>query len=133
MELRIPKDLPLIYLSIGTDILSNKRIEKNINNEKFIYRILSPQEAQIFEKIKNHSRKVEFLSGRFCAKESITKALKYKPNFNQITILSSDVKIDQNLESKIKKKLNLKEFKLKVSISHEKEFTISFCLAVLIK
>ncbi|MFN3478652.1 MAG: holo-ACP synthase [bacterium] len=138
MELRIPESIglvnPNLSFRIGTDIVKNQRISKNLSNHRFISRIFSAQEIKIFEKIKNVKRKIEFLSGRFSAKESITKALNYKLNFNQITILpGSFVEIDQPLKNKINKLLNSKDFYLSVSISHENDYTISFCLAVFIR
>ncbi len=122
MELRNGKNLTL---KTAVDIIKNSRITKLVDNPKFINRILSKKEIQIFNKIKNFQRRVEFLAGRFSAKESITKALNYKPNFNQIHIINNQVELPSNL----KKKLNIKY--ITVSISHEREFTISNCIVLI--
>jgi len=124
MELRILQNL---FINIGIDIVENQRIAKNMENPKFIQRILSEKEQQIFENIKNKNRKVEFLAGRFSAKESITKALNYKPNFNEMTIKESSVEILPSLKEKLKKILNIKDLAINVSISHERNYTISIC------
>ncbi|MCS7243424.1 MAG: holo-ACP synthase [Candidatus Calescibacterium sp.] len=131
MELRNTENL---VITIGTDILKNERIKKNIKNISFIKRILSDKEMQTFKRIKNINRKLEFIAGRFCAKESITKAVKYKLNFNQISINhDSTVELDQVISEKIEKILGTTNFDIQLSISHEREYTISTCLLILKK
>ncbi|WP_107839633.1 holo-ACP synthase [Metasolibacillus meyeri] len=59
---------------IGLDIIELERIEKAMQrSEKFTLRILSPREQALFAKLSN-ARKVEFLAGRFAAKEAYAKA-----------------------------------------------------------
>ncbi|MEN3015323.1 MAG: holo-ACP synthase [bacterium] len=131
MEIRKTKN---IDISIGTDIINNQRIKKHINDPKFIQRILGDKEIQIFSKFTNERRKIEFLAARFSAKESITKALKFKPVFNKINILTdSSILIQPEYLSQIKKNLNFKNLQIKVSISHEKEYTISNCIILYTK
>lgn len=127
MELRNEKN---ININIGTDIIQNSRIKNYINNKKFIDRVLGDKEKTIFYNLKELNRKVEFLAGRFSAKESITKALYYKPNFNKINIVNKTVQIDNNYLEKIKLILKIKKLEIKISISHEKEYTVSSCLAI---
>ncbi|MCS7165528.1 MAG: holo-ACP synthase [Candidatus Calescibacterium sp.] len=120
-------------ITIGTDIVKNERIERNIDNLSFIKRILSPKEIEIFNKIKSKQRKIEFLAGRFSAKESIVKAINYKLNFNEISIDSNaNVEITGNLEN-ILTTLGVKRIHFKASISHEREYTVSTCIALLEK
>jgi len=130
MELRILKNLQIndLFINIGTDIVENKRIEKNIQNYKFINRILNEKELELFKNIKNLRRRVEFLAGRFSAKESITKALNYKPNFNEIYIKDTIVEISLSMQKVIEEKLKLNNLLINVSISHERNYTISFCI-----
>lgn len=60
---------------IGTDIVELKRIQTiQERQEKFIDRILTPNERAKYETL-THSRKVEFLAGRFAAKEAFSKAV----------------------------------------------------------
>lgn len=59
---------------IGLDIIEMERIEKMINNQpKFVIRILTDKERMTFDTLKK-SRQVEFLAGRFAAKEAFSKA-----------------------------------------------------------
>lgn len=59
---------------IGLDLVEMDRIEKMINRtDKFQQRILTVRELEIFETLSG-TRKVEFLAGRFAAKEAFSKA-----------------------------------------------------------
>ena len=59
---------------IGLDLVEIVRIEKAINRtEKFQQRILTNRELAIFETLSG-TRRVEFLAGRFAAKEAFSKA-----------------------------------------------------------
>lgn len=60
---------------IGLDIIEIERIEKAMaRTDKFKNRILTEREIAIFTTY-SPSRKVEFLAGRFAAKEAFSKAL----------------------------------------------------------
>ncbi len=129
MELRISEN---INIATGIDIVDNRRIRKKIRDQKFIQRVLSPTEIESFERIKNEKRKVEFLAGRFSAKESITKALKFKPNFKNITVIPfSTVQIEKIYLEKIKNELKVKDLRINISISHETNYTVSMSLILL--
>lgn len=59
---------------IGLDIVEIERIKKiNARGHKFRQRILSLRELQIYEQL-SVSRQIEFLAGRFAAKEAFSKA-----------------------------------------------------------
>lgn len=59
---------------IGLDLVELERIEKAMTRtEKFQQRILTERELAIFQPL-SPSRKVEFLAGRFAAKEAYSKA-----------------------------------------------------------
>lgn len=59
---------------IGLDLVELERIEKMmLRSKKFVERILTEKEQQIFETLP-HARQVEFLAGRFAAKEAYSKA-----------------------------------------------------------
>lgn len=63
-----------MILGIGLDIVELDRIEKALKrSEKFSKRILTERELKIFDTLSDH-RKVEFLAGRFAAKEAYSKA-----------------------------------------------------------
>lgn len=59
---------------IGLDIVELSRIEKAISrSERFVTRILTEREVAIFTNL-SKGRQVEFLAGRFAAKEAYAKA-----------------------------------------------------------
>ena len=59
---------------IGLDIVELERIEKIMKRtDAFAKRILTERELAIFEQL-SKQRKVEFLAGRFAAKEAYSKA-----------------------------------------------------------
>ena len=57
---------------IGCDILSIKRIEDKLKNEKFLERFFSCEEIELFKQRKFN---VQTVTGNFCAKEAYVKAL----------------------------------------------------------
>ncbi|WLR51051.1 holo-ACP synthase [Bacillus tianshenii] len=59
---------------IGLDIVELQRIKRMVEKERFVLRILTNQEREKFQKLEGH-RKVEFLAGRFAAKEAYAKAV----------------------------------------------------------
>ena len=76
---------------IGIDIVANKRIKKLLKNEKFIKRILSDEELATFNTFTLEKRKVEYLAGRFTAKEALVKAIGSQDgefNFNRVSVLN---------------------------------------------
>ncbi len=102
---------------IGTDIISKKRID----NSNVKTRFLNDDELKILEGL-NGDDQIDFISGRWAAKESIIKASNKKITFSQISILKSEsgqpvVYIDGEYKENIK-----------VSISHEKDYTVAFSI-----
>lgn len=60
---------------IGIDMIELDRINKAVErNEAFPARILTKMELAQFENLKGH-RKIEYLGGRFAAKEAYAKAI----------------------------------------------------------
>ena len=60
---------------IGIDIVEFQRIRQIKEIEKFVERILSEDEKKVYNSQKNENRKIEYLAGRFAAKEAIYKAM----------------------------------------------------------
>ena len=59
---------------IGLDIVELKRIKRILERQsKFVDRILTEKEKEVYEKLSSN-RKVEYLAGRFAAKEAFSKA-----------------------------------------------------------
>ncbi len=102
--------------NIGIDIIENERIEKHISSE-FINMVLTQNEKILYFSKIGH-KKIEFLCGRFAAKEAIIKAVNHleNPHFLDIEILS------QKNGAPI---ATFKNYKLIVSIAHEKHYTIA--------
>ena len=66
---------PYMILGIGLDLVELDRIEKaHSRSEKFAERILTKRELAILDTL-SAARQVEFLAGRFAAKEAYAKAL----------------------------------------------------------
>lgn len=66
----------MIY-GIGIDLTEKKRIRKLLINHssRFVERILTCEEQLIYQSFQSFEKKIEFLGGRFSAKESYSKAL----------------------------------------------------------
>ncbi|CAG9623371.1 holo-ACP synthase [Sutcliffiella rhizosphaerae] len=63
-----------MIIGTGIDIVELARIEKLMNRQpNFVDRILTDKEKEKFKTLKGN-RKVEFLAGRFAAKEAYSKA-----------------------------------------------------------
>lgn len=60
---------------IGLDIIELDRIDESLQkSDRLAKRVLTPQERENFDQLGSHKRKVEFLAGRFAAKEAFSKA-----------------------------------------------------------
>ena len=79
---------------IGIDIIELDRIKNSIEkNNRLIKRILTNHEQAIYGKLASVSRQVEFLAGRFAAKEAFAKATGTgigKLSFQDIAVNSTD-------------------------------------------
>lgn len=63
-----------MIIGIGIDIVEIQRIKNLVErNERFVERILTLKEREKYDSLKMN-RKIEFLSGRFAAKEAYSKA-----------------------------------------------------------
>lgn len=64
----------VVIIGIGLDVIELERIEKAVKrNRKFVNRILTPLEREHYVKL-SERRQIEYLSGRFAAKEAYAKA-----------------------------------------------------------
>ncbi len=119
-------------LGNGVDIIENSRIKRLISNKKFIQRIYSRSEIKISKKIKN---KESYFAKRFAAKEAFVKSLgtgfKNGINFKDISILNTangkpKILLNNRIKKIIDKKLKLNKFKIFLSLSDEKKYSIAF-------
>ena len=119
---------------IGVDIIHNKRINRSIKNKTFINRTFSINEIIKSKKFLN---KTNYFAKRFAAKESFVKAVgsgfRDGINFKDIEISNNKLGkpyyiINKKIKNFLKKKMNLNNFSLFLSISDEKEYSIAFTI-----
>lgn len=79
---------------IGIDLIELNRIDRALaKNARFVDRILTTNEKKLYEALQQHNRKLEFLAGRFAAKEAFAKATGRgigKLSFTHIEILRNE-------------------------------------------
>jgi len=109
--------------SIGIDIVEFSQIKEKINN-RFIDRILSKEEKKKYESITNEQRKLEYISGRFAAKEAYTKV--YKKFDTHLNFVDVEVLNDELGAPYIKSKYKPKD-EILVSISHSRNYVVAIC------
>ena len=124
----------MTILGIGVDIIKNNRIKLSLKNKKFINRIYTKNEIINSRQTRN---KVNYFAKRFAAKESFSKALgtgiRLNFNFKDIEILHDKLgkpyyKKTKKINDIIYKKFNIKNYNLFLSISDEKDYSISFTI-----
>lgn len=116
----------LIY-GIGLDLIELKRIEKAIlKNKRFITRILTQNEFDLYDSLPTIKRKIEFLAGRFAAKEALAKSVGTgigQLSFQDIEILKQD-----NGAPYVQVK-GYEHLSFHVSITHTKEYAAAQVVA----
>ncbi|SFB24313.1 MULTISPECIES: holo-ACP synthase [unclassified Bacillus (in: firmicutes)] len=106
---------------IGIDIIELKRIEEMMNRQKkFSSRILTETEILEFEALSSR-RKVEYLAGRFSAKEAYSKAIGTGIG-QQLSFLDIEVSKDEKGKPYISKP---KSKGVHLSISHSHEYAVA--------
>ena len=81
-----------MILGIGIDLLDFSQVD--VTNKRLIQKVLTANEQEILNSLKNKRRQEEFLGGRFAAKEAFVKALGTgfrNVSFQDIEILSDDL------------------------------------------
>ena len=118
----------------GVDIVDNTRIKNAIKNKFFVSRIFTVNEIK---KSKNLKNKANYFAKRFAAKEAFVKALgegfRNNINFSDIDITNDKkgkpiINISTNIKKFLKKKFNLKKFKIFLSLSDEKKYSIAYVI-----
>ena len=126
-----------MYFQQGIDIVEIRRISKIYDKFgiNFLIKVLSKQELKIIPTQKK--RRIDFVSGRFVAKEAIVKALgtgfRNGLSFKKVSVINDDygkpeVILDRNIYEIFKKKN--KDFNILVSISHEKKYCIASAIVI---
>tara|TARA_Y100000816_G_scaffold286968_1_gene268921 strand:+ start:206 stop:592 length:387 start_codon:yes stop_codon:yes gene_type:complete len=121
-------------IGIGVDIVRNDRIKTLIKSKNFINRTFSKKEISMSKKILN---KTNFFSKRFAAKESFAKALgtgfRNNLSFKDIEIINDKLGkpyylTNDKIKNLIRRKKKINKFELFLSISDEKDYSVSFTI-----
>ena len=116
----------------GVDIIENKRIKKSIKKSGFVNRIFTQNEINQSKRIKN---KVNFFAKRFAAKEAFVKAIgtgfRDDINFIDIEIKNNNqgkplINLSNNIKRFLRKKFKINKYKIFLSLSDEKNYSIAF-------
>jgi len=116
--------------SVGIDLIDTERIGKALDKwgNPFAQKILGGEEYEMFL---NKINKIQFLSGRFAAKEAVIKTLgaffERRINFKDIQVLNDlygkpYVHLDDNLRERVLDK------EIKVSITHERKMAAAVAI-----
>ena len=106
---------------IGIDIVEITRIKKVYeHNERIKERVLTNKELQIFEQLSS-KRKIEFLAGRFAAKEAFSKA--YGTGIGK-DLSFHDIEIETDVRGK-PYLVNPIDLRVHLSISHSDNYAIA--------
>lgn len=107
---------------IGIDLVELDRLATILQKqERFSERILTPKEHEHFLKLSNH-RQIEFLAGRFAAKEAFGKAIGTGIGSD---FSFQDLEVMPNEKNKPIAVSTLFSGKIHLSISHSKEYAIA--------
>ena len=116
----------------GVDIIKNSRINSSIKIKGFLNRIFTKKEIEQGKKLKN---KINFYAKRFAAKEAFVKAIGtgFRSDINFIDIEIKNYKngkpyisLSKKLKNFLKKKFKIQKFKVFLSLSDEKDYSIAF-------
>ena len=118
----------------GVDIIKNSRINRSLKIKGFINRIFTKNEIEQGKKLKN---KIKFYAKRFAAKEAFVKAIgtgfRSDINFNDIEINNHKngkpyILLSKKLKNFLKKKFKIEKYKVHLSLSDEKDYSVAFVI-----
>ena len=116
----------------GVDIIKNSRINNSLKINGFLNRIFTEKEIQQGRKLKN---KINFYAKRFAAKEAFVKAIgtgfRSEINFIDIEIKNYKsgkpyISLSKKLNNYLQKKFKIQKYKVFLSLSDEKDYSIAF-------
>ena len=102
-------------MNIGCDIVENNRLKNK--NQEFIDYVLTEKEKLLYKE-----KGLSFLCGRFAVKEAIMKVL---PNTKDLNFLDFEI-----LNDSLGSPYVVNRPDIKISISHEKNYTVAVALLV---
>ncbi len=103
---------------IGVDIVDLKRID--LTKSHFIDKILTQKEKEKLATLTSDKRRIEFIGGRFAAKEAYMKA--NQKGIGQISFQDIEILNDESGAP------YLNDPEALISISHENEYAIAFVI-----
>ena len=118
----------------GVDIIKNSRINSSLKIKGFLNRIFTKNEIEQGKKLKN---KINFYAKRFAAKEAFVKAIgtgfRSDINFNDIEINNRKngkpyILLSKKLKNFLKKKFKIEKYKVHLSLSDEKDYSVAFVI-----
>ena len=118
----------------GVDIIKNSRINSSLKIKGFLNRIFTKKEIRQGKKLKN---KINFYAKRFAAKEAFVKAIGtgFRSDINFIDIEINNYKngkpyilLSKKLKNFLKKKFKIQKYKIFLSLSDEKDYSIAFVI-----
>ncbi len=116
----------------GVDIIKNSRINNSLKIKGFLNRIFTQKEIEQGKKLKN---KINFYAKRFAAKEAFVKAIGtgFRSDINFIDIEIKNYKngkpyisLSKKLNNFLQKKFKIQKYKVFLSLSDEKDYSIAF-------
>ena len=116
----------------GVDIIKNSRINRSLKIKGFLNRIFTKKEIDQGKKLKN---KINFYAKRFAAKEAFVKAIGtgFRSDINFIDIEIKNhrngkpyISLSKKLKNLLKKKFKIQKYKVFLSLSDEKDYSIAF-------
>ena len=123
-----------MILGVGTDILEIARIKKSFEKrqDKLKQHILSTEEIEEFNLLKNDNNKINFLSKRFVAKEALGKAIGCGINNKYLSLKDITISHDKlgrpfvvknlKITEAVRKLHHLSNYEILLSIADEKHF-----------
>lgn len=106
-----------MIIGIGCDLVEIERLKAN--QDALAKRLLTIKEYETYLSFRGH-RALEFLAGRFAAKEAIFKAIKMK----SLTLGQIEVLVDESGCPVCP----IEGYKIHLSISHEKKYAMAYVI-----
>lgn len=108
---------------IGIDLIELERIKRSLaKGDHLAKRVLTPKELKIFHTYTSKKRKVEFLAGRFAAKEAFAKAT--GKGIGQISFQDIEILPDEKGAPQMTVK-GYEAFQIFISLSHSDHYAVA--------
>jgi holo-[acyl-carrier protein] synthase len=109
-----------MIIGIGIDLIELSRIQDSMDrNKRFAKRILTENEIQACEQLPTYKRRIEYIAGRFAAKEAFSKAT--GTGIGRLSFQDIEVLNGTNGAPFLNAK-GYEEFRIFVSITHSRDY-----------